>query len=74
MKLSKWIDGKKFKPAHVGFYETKDCSTIRERVAMRYWDGKKWIMGWFNNFAQEWRPIGIAWNQSPTFRGLAEKP
>ena len=74
MKLSKWIDGKKFKPAHVGFYETKDYSTIHERFAMRYWNGEKWSMGWFNNFAMAFARTGISLNQSQTFRGLAEKP
>ena len=74
MKLSKWIDGKKFKPADVGVYETKDRSKYYKCFAKRYWDGREWSMGWFHNSAMASARIGTARDQSPTFRGLAENP
>ena len=74
MKLSKWIDGKKFKPAHVGVYETKEYSSFFKCFAMRYWDGEKWSNGWFANFSMDYARTGLASNQNKTFRGLSEKP
>jgi hypothetical protein len=74
MKLSKWIDGKKFKPANVGFYEIKEYSKFYKCFSMRYWDGGKWSMGWFHECSIKYQMLGISSNQSPTFRGLADKP
>ena len=70
MKLSKWIDGKKFKPAHVGVYQVK----INKRVRFQHWNGSYWgaTMGNVINAYSYWYIEGVYQNRK--FRGLAEKP
>lgn len=41
MKKSKWFDGAKFVPAHVGVYETYYVSFV---TTYQYWNGKFWGM------------------------------
>lgn len=40
MKLTKWFDGRKFVPAHVGVYKSK--SRESGTIAFQFWNGKFW--------------------------------
>ena len=42
MKKTKWFDGSKFIPAHVGVYRAMYESSWGKRIAFKYWDGKFW--------------------------------
>ena len=71
MKLSKWIDGKKFKPAHVGVYQV-DKPVVP--LIYQYWNGK--FMGFYCSSiedAYKYREFKSC-RQDLNFRGLAEKP
>ena len=68
MKKSKWFDGAKFVPAHVGVYETNHNQC--DETTYQYWDGKKWCYYAPNvhiaNGYREFRSMV----QSPTWRGI----
>jgi len=67
MKLTKWFDGRKFVPAHVGVYE---CGG----GYFRYWNGESWSFRQKTaNEAEKWRGIRSIWEKID-WRGLAENP
>lgn len=70
MKKSKWFDGAKFVPAHVGDYETKEFSRFFECFAKQHRDGKKWSAGWYSEIAMHIAKRMTPVNQSPTWRGI----
>lgn len=70
MKKSKWFNGAKFVPAHVGDYETREFSRIFKCFAKRNWNGKEWSAGWFHEFAMKYAKTQTALSQSPTWRGI----
>lgn len=70
-KLTKWFDGNKFVPAHVGWWHTgfEDCYPLKDGKYQSmfnwWWDGSHW-----KNM-----PGGdILRYQNRWFRGLAVKP
>jgi len=72
MKLTKWFDGRKFVPAHVGVYECK----LRESgaIAFQFWDGKFWG---FRSISIEAAKMSRAYKsqyQNLDWRGLSENP
>ena len=70
-KLTKWFDGRKFVPAHVGWWHTSYSNLCpldgvnNESNYNWWWDGSSWMT----------RPgEDICYSQDRWFRGLAEKP
>lgn len=71
MKKSKWFDGAKFVPAHVGVYEENRWSALTDDFAKIYWDGKKWFCPDFTMMNEPPKAFnGISANQSPQWRGI----
>ena len=67
MKKSKWFEGAKFVPAHVGVYEVNNGTSIS---SYQYWDGYCWGARLFSTFKsyenRNWRSDF----QSPKWRGI----
>lgn len=61
-KLTKWFDGSKFVPHHVGWYNS---SFEREEWRMRWWDGRYWRVDEGGDVCKL---------QERNFRGLAKQP
>ena len=72
MKLTKWFDGRKFVPAHVGVYKSK--SRESGAIAFQFWDGEFW---WFRSLSIQTAKISRAHKsayQHCDWQGLAENP
>lgn len=73
-KLTKWFDGSKFVPFHVGEY---NASMFFDSDLLRWWDGESWSVAYYKTEPEckkcEFR---IMKSQSIhiNFRGLAVKP
>jgi len=66
MKKSKWFDGAKFIPAHVGCYEVK----VGKGFLCSYWNGSFWcVQCWIHEQAEFYKNSKSAF-QSPTWRGI----
>lgn len=69
MKLTKWFDGRKFVPAHVGVYECGDGF-------YRNWNGEFW--GFYARSTESASRTNVSNNESACqnldWRGLAENP
>jgi len=66
-KLTKWFDGSKFVPYHIGWYIS--CMS-KATDTMRFWDGAKW------NYRDDRNISGMRYCafQNRPWRGLAEQP
>lgn len=67
MKLTKWFDGRKFVPAHVGPYKCKDGF-------FRYWNGEFWGFSGCDVIDSLKFPYLKSACQSLDWHGLAENP
>jgi hypothetical protein len=69
-KLTKWFDGEKVVPAHVGVYEVRQLNAPR----YQYWNGNFWgFRGIDLDYVKSIRNSRSTW-QNPMWRGLAVKP
>lgn len=67
MKKSKWFDGAKFVPAHVGNYMVNNGTSM---PSYQHWNGKYWGARSLSvSSSQCWRGEKGAF-QSPTWRGI----
>jgi len=69
-KLTKWFDGSKFVPAHVGVYKT---NIFNYSKTYQYWDGLRWHC--YNRYIRHPQMANIpSGYQNMNWRGLAVKP
>lgn len=67
MKKSKWFDGSKFVPAHVGVYEVVNYGSPKR---FQYWNGLFWGFRGLNiDYVEDMKNQKSIW-QSPTWRGI----
>lgn len=73
-KLTKWFDGRKFVPYHVGEYI---ASTTRDSYYRRWWNGSNWSATYHAD-DPDWLKYRyrfmIALPRNIHFRGLAQNP
>lgn len=74
-KLTKWFDGSKFVPYHVGEY---NASPHAFGFIFRWWDGARWSYPYFQDSSEDAKKNSRSLKENPIlpihFRGLAQKP
>lgn len=70
MKTTKWFNGSKFVPAHVGVYEVYSKSL---GTCYQYWSGRFW--SWYCDSVQSayLHRNGKSYNQNLSWRGMKDK-
>ena len=76
-KLTKWFDGSKFVPFHVGEY---NASPIGSNEIFRWWNGSNWSLGYYQTESDIRKkaymetPAILFGDDAIFWRGLAQNP